>query len=108
MKKQIELTKTMKVEDPKMLPYAIYLSMFFGTRILYKGKLLSSRIKLNTKGRLIRAIEVGSCIYIEQEKYGNNTIWAKKAREGHQILWVVHKPTKRVVGKVVNGHVSKL
>ena len=103
----IKVPATLKLNDPLFLPSACFAVMFMNTRILYKGKLLSSSIIPNIKGKLLRAIEVGDYLYISQELF-ENTHWAKLARSGHKILWVVNRPTGKVVGKVVNGKVTKI
>jgi hypothetical protein len=108
MQQKAEAPKIIKIEDSKLLPGALYLSTFFKTRVLYKGKLLAGRILPGPKNQALKAIEVGDYLYIEQEKYGQNTKWAALARSGHNILWIVHKPTWKTVGKVVNGEITKL
>lgn len=105
-KEKAALPPVARIEDPKMLPKAAFMVMFARMRILYKGQLLVTSIITSKRGRLLRAIEVGDYLYIEQEKF-EQTHWAAMARKGHGILWIVHRPTAELVGKVVDGKVTK-
>jgi len=108
MQTQTQLPSVLRLDNPTLLPSAVFMYMFMGTRVLYKGKLLNSCIMYSPKGRTVRATEVGDFLYVEQEKYGDNSSWAQLAREGHKILWIIHRPTTKLVGKVVNGKVTQL
>lgn len=99
--------EVLKFDQPSLLPTACFASMFMGTRVLYKGKLISSRIMSNPKGQLVRGIEVGDYLYLGQELF-EDTPWAKQARAGRKILWIVHRPSAKVIGKVVDGKVTRL
>ena len=99
--------KAIMIKDPTLLPKACYSSMFLGTKIAYLGKALSSRIVQGKGGKLMRAIEVGDYLYVAQDLYKDSK-WASLARAGHKILWVVHRPSATVVGKVVDGKVTRL
>jgi len=102
------LPKAVKVDSPSMLPYAAYLTLFTKTRAFYNGRLLRSLIGTTPMGRAIRCVDVGDYRYIEQDNLSSNSEWALMARKGHHILWVVHRPTGKVVGKVVDGTTTRL
>jgi len=104
---KLQLPNVANVTEASMLPKAAWMVMFGNMRVMYKGALLTSNIVRSTKGKLLRAIEVGDYLYIEQEKF-EQTHWAEMARKGNKILWIVHKPTAKLVGKVVNSVVQKL
>jgi len=104
-KKQFPLV--LKLKDPTLLPSACFATMFMGTRVLYKGKLLASSIVPNLKNQLVRTIKVGDFLYVAQEQFEDSK-WAELARAGHKILWIVHQPTSKVIGKVINGKVTRL
>lgn len=89
------------------LPLAIYKHLFDHTRVMYKGKLISSRILTDSRGRVHRGVRIGNFIYIQQNKLQNNH-YGKIARQGQNIVWVIHAPSKKVVGKVVDGKTARI
>ena len=107
METKEQLHTALKLEDPLLLPSACFAAMFMSTKVLYKGKLLSSGIISNLRGQLLRTIEVGDYLYVAQEQFEDSK-WAKMARAGHKIMWIVHRPTSKVIGKVINGKVTRL
>lgn len=97
----------LKVTKAADLPSAIYKHLFEHIRVLYNRRLISSSILTDNRGRAHRGVRVGSFVYVQQDKQ-QNSCYGKIARQGQNIVWVIHAPSKKVVGKVVNGKTVRI
>ena len=76
--------------------------MFGNKDIEYKGK----KFPLRTIGGL-RRYDVGNLLIIEQNPQ-KNTSWAKLARKGHKILWIIDTKFNRYLVRVEDGKITRL
>ena len=105
--KEVSLPKAVSINKASSLPEAAYKTMFLNERMVFNGVLLQTGIIKGRNKKLLRAIKVGDYLYIEQEKF-EDTHWAEMARKGHNVMWIVHHPSAKLVGKVVDGEVTQI
>jgi len=89
------------------LPWAIYNLFFKGMRIAYGGKELQIQMVTPRNGGTIKTVQVGDYMYLEQNKLTSSK-YAYLAKKGRKILWIVHVPTGKYVGRVIDGDVKPL
>ena len=58
-------------------------------------------------GGRIKRVTVGDYTYLEQNP-NSGSKYAQLVKQGHKIIWIIHHPTGRYVGKVMDGKVEQL
>lgn len=102
-------TRTVKLVGPHQLPLAAYLLFFEeGFNFIYKGQPLQVHtVHLRSGAGSIKKMQVGEFIYLEQNPH-SGSVWAHRAQDGDRILWVIHEPSGKYVGRVLNGKLERL
>jgi hypothetical protein len=95
------------VYDSRKLPSAVWYLFFCNVALLYQNfPVQVSTVNLKSGGTIKRT-QIGDYTYLEQNPHSVSQ-YGKMAREGHKILWIIHHPTDRYVGRVIDGKVEKL
>jgi len=91
------------------LPKAVYKLMFNSTSFNYKGKKVKPKIVTlrSPKGKVIKKVQIGDYVYLQQNPYKNSS-YGQRARNGENIMWIIHQPTGRYIGRVIDGQPKKL
>ena len=101
-------TTAIQIQCQQSLPEAVFVLFFRGKPICYKGNPLQiETLRLRSGKGTLKKTKVGSYLYVEQNP-NSGSKFAQMAKKGHQILWIIHEPTGRYVGKVVDREVTKL
>jgi hypothetical protein len=96
-----------QVFDSTQLPAAVWQHFFHNCELYYQNDLYQST-KVNLKsGGEIKKLTIGHYTYLEQNPHSTSE-WGRMARLGHKILWIIHYPTQRYVGRVVDGKVTQI
>lgn len=95
------------IYDSTKLPYAVWCLFFIGVKLFWQNEEVKvDRVHLKSGGTIKRTT-IGQYTYSEQNPHSYSQ-YGKMAREGHKILWIIHYPTDRYVGRVMDGKVEKL
>lgn len=102
-------TRTVVLAGPHQLPLAAYLLFFEeGFNFIYKGQPLQVHtVHLRSGAGTIKKLQTGDFVYLEQNLHSGSS-WAHRAQDGDKILWVIHEPTGKYVGRVLNGKLERL
>jgi hypothetical protein len=95
------------LERPSELPLAIWKLFFAGEKVFYKNQELRTKYVNLKSGGTIKKIQVGEYLYLEQNP-NSGSRYAAMSKQGHNILWIIHQPTNKYIGKVVDEKVEKL
>ena len=98
---------TQNIFDPTKLPSAVWQLFFLGAELSYNNTPVKVHIVKMKAGGTIKRVTIGDYTYLEQNP-NSVSQYGRMARAGHRILWIIHFPTERYVGRVIDGEVRKL
>jgi hypothetical protein len=97
-----------KIATPKDLPLNVWKLFFQNIKLYYQNKEIVKKKITTRSGTPLLAVHIGDFLYIEQNP-DSPSKYAAMARNGYKILWIIRlNPTKKYVGRVINGRVEKL
>lgn len=79
-----------------------YHKMFTGQPAIYKDVTIPLKVKHG-----LRQYKLRTFLFIEQNKH-KSTPWAKLAKKGHMIMWVISLPDNKFLYQVVDGRINTL
>ena len=85
------------------LPHLVWLAIFDGWKIRFKGKPL----KVTKSFRGLRQIHLGNILFIEQNSKKSSQS-AYEARQGKKILWIINKSNSKYAAKLVDNKLYRL
>ena len=98
---------TQKVYDSAHLPGAVWQLFFNDVELFFDNeKCVPTTVHLRSGGT-IKRLTIGHYTYLEQNPHSTSE-YGRLARAGHKILWIIHFPTQRYVGRVVDGKVTQI
>lgn len=97
----------MIITSPLELPLAIWKLFFSGEKIIYKNQDLKIKYINLRSGGTIKKVQVGEYVYLEQNP-NSGSRYAQMSKQGHKILWIIHQPTNKYIGKVMDGKAEKI
>lgn len=95
-------------DNSKDLPRLVYKLLFDGAEIFYKDKQLQlGKVRLRSGRGTLKKVKVGDYVYLEQNPHTASR-WGALARCNHNIMWIIHDPSGKYIGRVVDGKVTQL
>jgi hypothetical protein len=96
-----------QIYDPAKLPSAVWQLFFNQVELFFNNNPVKYQTVNLKSGGAIKRVIIGSYTYLEQNPHSSSQ-YGIMARNGHKIIWIIHFPTGRYVGKVVDGRVTKI